>query len=355
MISPSFIDKHLMQKTWLSNLMTPLGKLYEIYQTQRRKKLSSQAWHPDCFVISIGNIMSGGSGKTPFCLYLAELLKKSGIKIGVSHRGYKGTLEDTPTVISDGKQIFYKAMTCGDEAYLLASRLPEIPVVVGKQRCAAVSLLLAAFPDTEIVILDDAFQHLSIARDLDFICFDAKWGIGNGRVIPAGYLREPVTNIPLSSIIIINHKEDEEEVPQEKEWWSSFPQTSFHCWIRGKGYVDTRDNLYTAKDIKGKRCILVSGIAHPESFEHNIEKDGISWLHHFRYPDHYAFSDIKEINKLSSLCSKYQIDYILCTEKDLVKLQIYAPLKNKLRALRLQTECQDEETLLGLIKERMGN
>ena len=125
-------------------------------------------------------------------------------------------------------------------------------MVVGKQRCAAVSLLLAAFPDTEIVILDDAFQHLSIARDLDFICFDAKWGIGNGRMIPAGYLREPVTNIPLSSIIIINHKEGEEEVLQKKEWWSSFPQTSFHCWIRGKGYEIRGIISIRLKILKGK-------------------------------------------------------------------------------------------------------
>lgn len=344
-----------MQKTWLSNLMTPASKLYEIYQTQRRNKFNSHAWHPDCFVISIGNIMSGGSGKTPFCLYLAELLKQSGKKVGISHRGYKGSLENTPTIISDGKQILYKAMTCGDEAYLIASRLPEIPVVVGKQRCAAVSLLLAAFPDTEIVLLDDAFQHIHIARDLDFICFDARLGIGNGRVIPAGYLREPVKNIPASSIIIINHKENESVSAKEDKWWSSFSQTVLHCWIKGKGYVDTKGNLCSAAEIKGKRCILVSGIAHPESFEHNLRQDDISWLHHFRYPDHYAYSDINEINKLCTICNKYEIDYVLCTEKDLVKLQIYAPLKDKLLALRLQNECINEKELLNLIQKRIGN
>ena len=87
---------------------------------------------------------------------------------------------------------------------------------------------------------------------------------------------------------------------------------------------------------------MVSGIAHPESFEHNLEQDGISWLHHFRYPDHYAYSDMKEINKLYNICSKYKIDYTLY-EKDLVKLQIYSILKDKLRALRLQTECADEK------------
>jgi len=354
LISSSFIDKHLMQNTWLSKLLTPAGKLYSIYQNQRRKNFNSKAWHPDCFVISIGNIMSGGSGKTPFCLYLAELLKQSGKKVGISHRGYKGSLENTPTIISDGKQILYKAMTCGDEAYLIASRLPEIPVVVGKQRCASVSLLLATFPDTEIVILDDAFQHLSIARDLDFICFDAKLGIGNGKVIPAGYLREPIKNMPLSSVIVINYKDNEMGFTSGEEWWSYFPQEILHCRIKGKGFIDTKDNLYTAEEIKSKRCIMVSGIAHPESFEHNLEQDGISWLHHFRYPDHYAYSDMKEINKLYNICSKYKIDYILCTEKDLVKLQIYSILKDKLRALRLQTECADEKKLLDLIKERMG-
>lgn len=168
-----FIARNLLRRSPLSDLLNPLGALNALIQTQRRKHLSAKAWRPPCKVISIGNLVSGGSGKTPFCIYLAGLLRDSGFRVAISHRGYKGRLENTPALVSDRHQILCETNEAGDEAYLIAKRLPAIPVAVGKQRVAAVSLLLAAYPDLDFVLLDDAFQHLDIARDLDIVCFDS--------------------------------------------------------------------------------------------------------------------------------------------------------------------------------------
>ncbi|MGC9362475.1 MAG: tetraacyldisaccharide 4'-kinase, partial [Candidatus Syntrophosphaera sp.] len=256
-----------MKRSFLSDALSPLSTLNASYQRFRRKRSSQNQWHPDPPIISIGNISSGGSGKTPFCIFLAELLDNEGLKIGISHRGYKGSFENTPTMISEGRGTVYGPLEAGDEAFLLARRLPGIPVVVGKKRVAAVSLLLAVFPDTKIVILDDAFQHLQIARDLDIVCFDSSTGIGNGRLIPAGYLREPLDAISEETVVIINHKDAAAADDSLENLLSKRTEHIFHCHYKTEGLFDPQGNCLDASELSDKRIILISGIADPSSFE----------------------------------------------------------------------------------------
>ena len=130
-----------------------------------------------------------------------------GIKVALSHRGCGGSRERFPSLVSNRSNIILGVKDSGDEAQLLAQKLPGIPVVVGKRRVAAISLLLAEYPDLDVVILDDGFQHLKIARDLDLVCFDAKLGLGNGRVIPAGWLREPLSALQSADALVLIQKE----------------------------------------------------------------------------------------------------------------------------------------------------
>lgn len=349
MISHNFIKRHLLKRSFLSDILTPLSSLNAAYQRFKRKRASENQWHPDRGIISIGNITSGGSGKTPFCIFLAELLDDEGVKIGISHRGYKGSFENTPTMISEGRGPLYSALEAGDEACLLASRMPKIPVVVGKKRIAAVSLLLAAFPDTEIVILDDAFQHLHIARDLDIVCFDSSTGIGNGRVIPAGYLREPLDAISPETITIINHKDAAAAVDSLENLLSKRTEHIFHCHYKTEGLFDPWGKYVAASELSAKRVILISGIADPSSFEGTLREAGINWIHHFKYPDHYDFGDAIEIEKVAALCKKYKAEYLVCTEKDMAKLSVHGRIKDLLLALRIKLVCPKAEELKKLV------
>lgn len=354
MLSHQFIDRHLLHKSALSGLLYPLSLANSAWQSRRRKRLSAQAWHPDCKVLSIGNITSGGSGKTPLCIYLAELLRDSGLQIGISHRGYRGALEHTPALISDGQQLLYDVRSAGDEAYLLAQRLPGVPIVAGRQRVAAVSLLLASFPDIQAVILDDALQHLRIARDLDIVCFDAETGIGNGWVIPAGYLREPLSAIDPRSLIVVTHKGANTEPTGWEGLLSRAGGLVVHCYLQGRAWVNADGKAVEAAQVKGRRAMLISGIANPDSFERSVEAAGVSWMYHLRYPDHYAFADGKELAKIAGLAVKNGVEWLLCTEKDLAKLSLHKDLRDKLLALRIGLHCPDEAKLKDWVWARLG-
>ncbi|MDZ4183268.1 MAG: tetraacyldisaccharide 4'-kinase, partial [Candidatus Cloacimonadaceae bacterium] len=114
MISHRFINQHLLKRSGLSYLLSPLSYLFAIIQTRRRKLLRKGSYRPPCAVISIGNITSGGSGKTPLTIHLAKALAEKGFKVAVSHRGYKGAFEHSPHLISDESSLLYPPNQCGD-------------------------------------------------------------------------------------------------------------------------------------------------------------------------------------------------------------------------------------------------
>ncbi len=305
-------------------------------------------------MISIGNLASGGSGKTPFCIYLAGLLRDSGLRVAISHRGYKGSLERFAAVVSDGERILTTVSESGDEADLLARRLTGVPVAVGKERCAAVSLLLASFPDTQLVLLDDAFQHLKIARDLDIVCFDSKIGLGNGRVLPAGYLREPLSALPPRSLLAVINKDVSPDPTAINGLLAATGLPVIKLGQQVTGLVDTRGEVSDPSLLAGKRVLLVSGIAHPDSFSRTVRTLDVTVLQHLSYPDHHAFSDVSEAEKLAGLCQKYQAEYLLCTEKDLTKLSRHPWLSDLLLAVRVELDCPQRERMKELVWERLG-
>ncbi|OGR34068.1 MAG: tetraacyldisaccharide 4'-kinase, partial [Desulfobacula sp. RIFOXYB2_FULL_45_6] len=171
----------------LAGLSYLYGKGAGVWQWLYLKKILRQKELP-CFVISIGNIVAGGAGKTPMTLYTAELLKKIGKKPVVISRGYKGVYDGDFCIVSDGRRVFSTAEESGDEPFMMASRL-MFPVVVGKDRFKAGMRAVDRFgPD--VIVLDDGFQHLRLKKDLDILLFDFKNPLGNTRLLPAGRLRQ---------------------------------------------------------------------------------------------------------------------------------------------------------------------
>ena len=159
-----------------------------------------------CKVISVGNITVGGTGKTPMTRYLARQIQALGRRVAIVSRGYKGAAEKNGGLVSDGKRVLMDAATAGDEPYLLAAGLRDVPVAVGRDRFAAAMRLLQAH-DSEVIILDDAFQHLPLARDLNIVLLDHQRPFGNHHLLPRGPLREPLTALERGDVFILTRRD----------------------------------------------------------------------------------------------------------------------------------------------------
>ncbi len=277
-----------------------------------------KSWCPPVLTISIGNITAGGTGKTPTTMLIARLLYDKGYQVGVSHRGYKGIFEKEIKLISNTKEIFPEARLAGDEAFLLAEKLPGIPVVVGKERQAAIRLLKKEFPALDYVILDDSFQHLAVAHDFDFLVFNSMGGgVGNGFIFPAGILRESLSACNYASAIIING----DTVP---EALTVFKKPIFMCEYQLTGVlVDNR--IMDKEELISRQLGLLSGIGLPASYEKTMSNYGLTWEHHYVLPDHYAYNGVGFLAGLASDMQVRGIDMLICTEKDYAKLRFLAP------------------------------
>ncbi|OGW22644.1 MAG: tetraacyldisaccharide 4'-kinase, partial [Nitrospinae bacterium RIFCSPLOWO2_12_FULL_47_7] len=155
-----------------------------------------------CRVISIGNLTLGGTGKTPMTLWIAETLRDNGYKPAIISRGYGGLVTDGVHVVSDGQQILLSPEVAGDESFMMAERLKNIPVLTSRDRYTAGLYAIDRF-DVDTVILDDGFQHLALHRDLNILLCDQKEPLGNGLLFPAGHLREPVQAFDRADVICL--------------------------------------------------------------------------------------------------------------------------------------------------------
>jgi tetraacyldisaccharide 4'-kinase len=259
----------------------------------------------------VGNIVSGGTGKTPVTIFLAKQLQKQGKKVAVSHRGYKGKFENENKLISDDLEVLDFAKDAGDETYLLASKLAGIPVIAGRDRKKSIQILEAKYPKLEYVILDDSFQHLKVQHDFDFVVFNAIGGIGNGFVLPAGILREPLSALKYANYIVLNGKGE-----------SPLQIQKYNKPILKGEYKIKQFSDVNGKEIKPEgKLALLSGIGLPQSFENTINETGLQFEKHFRFPDHYDFKNKEVIKQISTYVKQGKINYVLTTEKDFAKLQ----------------------------------
>ena len=297
-----------------------------------------------CFVISIGNIVVGGAGKTPMAIYLADLLTKMGKKPLVISRGYKGSLKSDAEIVGDAETIFLDADAAGDEPYMMARR-KSFPVVVGKDRYAAGMLAIKQL-NPDVIVLDDAFQHLKLKKDLNILLFDHECPLGNKRMLPAGRLREtPAMSKKRANAIVFTrcpekdnpenrvndnagqtaflHQKDRDfqkgllrqygEIPFFKTYHSPF---LFQMLPRGEKRVAGPGH---PDSLTGRRGLLFSGIASNQSFRDAAQELGVNVVDHLEFTDHYRYKkdDILLIQKRTR---ETGADLIITTEKDWVKL-----------------------------------
>lgn len=266
-------------------------------------------------VVSVGNIVVGGTGKTPVTLWIAAYFIAKGKKTVVLTRGYGGRLEGQVAVVSDGAERFLSAGDAGDEPTLLADLLPGLIVVMGSDRYKAGRLAIERF-NPDIFILDDGFQHLTLKRDLNIVLLDAEKPLGSGRVFPAGTLREPPSAAERADVALFtrcreglnpNHVGNEHTLQIRAE----HKLTGFKRTVAG----DTLD----FKELFGKRGVAFAGIADPDNFFNALEASGLTLTATLSFPDHTLYGE-SETAALAKLRLSAKADYLITTAKDAVKL-----------------------------------
>lgn len=269
-------------------------------------------------VISIGNIVVGGTGKTPTTLLLAQTLNK-GKECAILTRGYRSRAETLPTplILSRGKGPLYGASYCGDEPYLLARRLPKVTVIVGKDRSTASQMAVEA--GAKILLLDDGMQHRSLHRHIDVVVIDANNPFGHGHLMPRGLLREPVHALSRAHFIVLTHIRDVQHYEETHSLLRAYTNAPMigthlelnHIWHTHKGKLH---------DLKQKRLALFCGIAHPDRFMKTVQALGAQVVTHKYFPDHCQF-DLFTLQSFANEAMKKGAEALICTEKDYVKLK----------------------------------
>ena len=155
-----------------------------------------------CPVISVGNITVGGTGKTPCVIMLAQMLQENGFKPAILSRGYGGKSINPVNIVSDGQKILLDSKTAGDEPFLIAHALKDIPVITGAKRIITGKTAIDQFR-ADVLICDDAMQHRQIFRDIDLVLLDSRSLSGKNYILPRGRLREPITELKRASAIVL--------------------------------------------------------------------------------------------------------------------------------------------------------
>jgi len=317
----------------ISIFLYPFSLLYEFVVRLRLllyKRSILKSYHLPGFVLSIGNITVGGTGKTPLVIKIADLLKKRGISAGIISRGYMRKSKEI-LIVSDNTDVFHS----GDEPYLMARKLRDTVICVGRDRRKAGELLSKKY-GIDFFILDDAFQNLKIKKDMDIVLIDGNDPFGNKRLLPSGPLREPISQLKRADIFVIMRKK---VVPPEL----SFKKEKFFGRYIAKRIVFLNDS-FPVEFLKDKKIVSFAGIARPKRFLNTLKEIGAKVLYFKDFPDHFWFSK-RDIEILLDIKKRLEAEYLITTEKDWVRI----PKKEDIGYLEIDVDIEGQERLIELI------
>jgi tetraacyldisaccharide 4'-kinase len=300
---------------------------------KRRKRLPVK-------VISIGNITTGGTGKTPFAIALAEEALRRGMRPCILTRGYKGSAKG-PCFVSRGEGPILTDREAGDEPVLMAQRLKGVPVVKGKDRHRA-GMFALENAGVGLFILDDGFQHFGLIRDIDILLIDAGDPFDNERLLPMGLLREPLSEIKRADIIVVTKAVERQGINALIDRIRKFNPgapvyTSRHRAL--DAVVHATGERFGLERLKGKDVYAFCGIGKPRSFKSALELSGAILKGFKAYKDHYKYkkSDIEYIENKAKASAA---EWIITTEKDIMRLGKHMTPDNLLY-LRIEAEVDE--------------
>ena len=284
---------------------------------------------PGLRVVSVGNVLVGGAGKTPVVRALAERLLTRGRTVAILSRGHGRT--STQNVRVEGPP-WPEVGRCGDEPLMLARSLPGAQVWVGRDRLALARL--AGRCGAEVALLDDGFQHWRIGRDADVVVVDEAVGLGNGHLLPRGPLREPASSLARATLLWVRAADAPVPVP----WPAAVPRVRARHGPRD--VVDPTGEVHATDVLRGRRVVAFAGLARPSSFHRTLEALGAEVVAFSHFPDHHLFGpgELGALERQAAAAGAW----LVTTEKDRMRCPEGAPV----HVVRLGVQLLEGDTLL---------
>ncbi len=338
----------IKNKTILSDIvLSPISLLYWgalIVRNLLYKLKIFKTSKISCKIISVGNISTGGTGKTPTVIYLTHLLKDLNLNVAIISRGYKRNTTGL-LVASRGDGPSCSLSDCGDEPYMMAKKLKNIPIVVDKNRIRGCTYLVKNF-SPDVIIMDDGFQHKSIYRDLDLVLIDGSTNYNEYKLLPSGILREPWHELKRADAILLT-KRIPGPLLKRKLNELSIPifQTRITAMI-GKTYLQPLKKIPT-----NEKVFLFSGIGNPEFFKKTAKHMGFNICGTKKFADHFSYTK-KDIDDIEKSAKTLNAKYLLTTEKDWFKLE-KLEMRLPVIVIEIKIKIEKENQFLKLFNNRV--
>ena len=270
------------------------------------------------FIISIGNITAGGTGKTPVTAYVCRALISKGCATAILTRGYGSHKKQVPLIFSGSDGTTYDPKLTGDEPLMLSEMVPEAQIYVYHDRLVSADL---ASVSNDLLVMDDGYQRMNIHKDINILLIDHTQLFGNEWFLPAGPLRMPISSISETDCILITKIERSPSPDIIRRLNKLNPTAPVFTHSYSIASLErrhkTEDKSY--ESIKGKSVLLFSGIANPSSFEDLVLKTGAKIISKFEFPDHASYTS-DQIHQVNIEADRLKVDFVITTEKDAVKL-----------------------------------
>jgi len=306
--------------------------------------------------VSVGNLTVGGNGKTPFTLFLANHLQSRGLKVAIVSRGYKRARNRARALlVADGGVLKISPEEAGDEPAMLAKSFTG-PIAVARRRIDGIKLLKELGP-LDVVILDDGFQHERLYRDVDLVLVSDQRGLGNGWMLPAGPMREPIGSVRRADAIVIVNFGDQASAlrPSEIEKLSS--RKILRASIRPHSFIAVENGAWREipPGLAGRRVLAISGLADASGFYAMLRELEADLVGVFEYSDHHIYTTADWQTIVNAM---REVNLVITTEKDLVKLERFPFPRDSLYALRLEVTMDPadalalDELIIGSVNKR---
>ena len=312
------------------------SQAYRTAVTRRNARFDSgktASFEVEVPVISVGNLTTGGTGKTPIVCYLAKYLRSLGLRVAIVSRGYGRGESDS-----------------NDEALELYDRLPDVPHLQDPDRVASAKIAIDEL-GAEVILMDDGFQHRFLRRDLDLVAIDATQPFGFGHCLPRGLLREPLGSLSRADLVLLTRCDQ-----VDGEDLNRIRQTVLEK-VSGAVIVETRHSPCTLfeypsetssiDDLRGAKVAAVSAIGNPEAFESTLRSAGAVVVEARRLADHDPYSP-ETVETLRQWIRELpsDVNQVICTHKDLVKLQTDRLGGLPVRALQIELSVDSGESMM---------
>jgi tetraacyldisaccharide 4'-kinase len=304
------------------SILLPLSRVYGAGVALRLALYERGVFKVRCAhrpVVSVGNVASGGTGKTPFVRWLAGELLRRGRHPSVLTRGYGRTSRGT-VVVSDGRGALASVAASGDEPALLALALPSVPIVADARRALAAARAETLEAPVDVHLLDDGFSHVGLAREVDIVLLDAAAPEAGGALLPAGLLREPLTALARADLIVVTKTEAADPAAAleiARRYAPGVPV--FHARTVILGIRDRDGTSVDPSDLPAGTTVAVAGIARPGSFRATLQAAGIDPTDFLAFRDHEAYGP-GTVGRIERALEETGATAVVTTEKDAVKL-----------------------------------